>query len=136
MRSGSTGARQRGFTYLAALILVALMGAGLAAYGEVASHARQREQRAELAWIGGQFRQAIGLYYQRSPGTAKRYPESLEHLLEDRRFLSRQRYLRRIYADPFSGKAQWGLVPAPQGGIMGVYSLAAGRAAGEFSYVP
>lgn len=43
---------------------------------------------------------------------------------------------RGIYADPFSGKAQWGLVAAPQGGIAGVYSLSAGRQAGEYLYTP
>ena len=100
------------------------MGGGLAAYGEMASHARQREKEAELIWIGNQFREAIGLYYQRSPGAVKRYPEKLEDLLDDRRFLARQRYLRRIYADPMSGKAEWGLVQAPEGGIKGVYRLA------------
>jgi len=124
MRSGSR--RQRGFTYLAALILVALLGGGLAAYGEMASHARQREKEAELIWIGNQFREAIGLYYQRSPGAVKRYPEELEDLLDDRRFLARQRYLRRIYADPMTGKAAWGLVQAPEGGVAGVYSLSEG----------
>jgi type II secretory pathway pseudopilin PulG len=124
MRSGR---RQEGFTYLTALFLVAVVGAGLAATAEIWSHARQREKEAELLWIGNQFRQAIGLYYQRSPGAVKRYPEKLEELLEDRRYLSMQRYLRRIYADPITGKAEWGLVTAPGGGVMGVYSLAPGK---------
>ena len=117
------GADQRGFTYLTALLLVAALGVGLAATGELSSHARQREKEAELVWIGNQFTQAIGLYYQRTPGAVKRYPEKLEDLLEDRRYLSMQRYLRKIYADPLSGKPEWGLVPAPGGGIMGIRSL-------------
>lgn len=117
-------------------VVVALLGTGLAAYGEAWSRAREREKLRELAWIGGEFRDAIGLYYERTPGAAKRYPETLEALLEDRRHLSRQRYLRRIYTDPFSGKAEWGLIPAPQGGVMGVYSLAAGKEAGEYLYTP
>ncbi|MGB3934164.1 MAG: type II secretion system protein, partial [Burkholderiales bacterium] len=111
--------RQRGFTYLAALFFVAVAGLGLAVTGELWSHARQREKETELAWVGQQFRQAIGLYYQRSPGAVKRYPERLEDLLEDKRYLTVQRYLRRVYADPITGKADWGLVPAPGGGIMG-----------------
>jgi len=123
-RPGSAG---RGFTYLSALFLVAALGAGLALTGEIWSQARQREKEAELLWIGEQFKRAIGLYYQRSPGTLKRYPERLEDLLEDRRYLSLQRYLRRIYADPISGKPDWGLVAAPDGGIMGVYSTAEGK---------
>jgi type II secretory pathway pseudopilin PulG len=121
MRSGSGEA---GFTYVMALVLVAVLGAGAAAIAETWSHARQREKEAELLWIGNQFRQAIGLYYERSPGTVKRYPEALEDLLEDRRFLSTQRYLRRVYPDPITGKPDWGLVAAPGGGIMGVYSRA------------
>lgn len=134
MRSGSGNARQAGFTYVGAMILVALLGGGLAAYGEMSSHARRRAQEAELIWVGNQFREAIGLYYQRSPSASKRYPDKLDDLLEDRRFASRQRYLRKIYTDPTSGKAEWGLVHAPQGGVMGVYSLAGDRR--QFSYAP
>ena len=38
-----------------------------------------------------------------------------------------QRYLRRIYRDPITGKPEWGLVQSPTGGIMGVHSLSNGR---------
>lgn len=131
MRSGNRRRAQRGFTYLAAMVLVALLGAGLAAYGETWTHAQQRAKEAELIWIGNQFREAIALYYQRTPGAAKRFPQTLEDLLEDKRFLSAQRYLRRIYLDPLTGKADWGLVPAPGGGIAGVYSRAEGRSIGR-----
>jgi type II secretory pathway pseudopilin PulG len=126
MRSGSARNRQRGFTYLAVLILVAVLGVGLAAYGESWSRVQKREKETELVWVGNQFREAIGLYYQRSPGAVKRFPGKLDDLLEDRRFVSRQRYLRRLYRDPLTGESAWGLIPAPQGGIMGVYSLAEG----------
>lgn len=126
-RHRASAAQQRGFTYLAALFLVGLAGLVLAATAELWSHARQREKEAELIWIGEQFRQAIGLYYQRSPGAVKRYPEKLEDLLEDKRYLSMQRYLRKIYADPILGKPVWGLVTAPGGGIMGIHSTAEGK---------
>jgi hypothetical protein len=55
----------------------------------------------------------------------KRYPERLEDLLEDRRYPSIQRYLRKIYPDPVTGNTEWGLIAAPGGGIMGVHSMAA-----------
>jgi type II secretory pathway pseudopilin PulG len=119
----SRRAHESGFTYLTAILLVAVAGASLGIVAESWTHARQREKEAELLWVGNQFKQAIGLYYQRSPGAIKRYPEKLEDLLEDRRFLSMQRYLRRIYPDPITGKPEWGLITAPSGGIMGVRSV-------------
>ena len=57
------------------------------------------------------------------PGAVKRYPEKLDDLLEDKRYLSVQRYLRKIYCDQITGKSKLGLVSAPDGGVMGVYSL-------------
>lgn len=119
----SSGRRQRGFTYLAVLLAVAVIGIGLAATGKIWSQARQREQEQELLFVGNQFRQAIALYYQRTPGAAPRYPAELEDLLQDKRYPGTQRYLRKLYADPMTGKPEWGLVTAPGGGIMGVYSL-------------
>jgi hypothetical protein len=136
----SSGRHQSGFSYLTALFVVAALGAGLAATGEIWFHARQREKEAELMWIGNQFKHAIGLYYQRSPGTLKRYPERLEDLLEDRRYLSVQRYLRKIYSDPLTGRPDWGLIAAPGGGIMGIRSLSEiepiGRPLRQFVYEP
>jgi type II secretory pathway pseudopilin PulG len=105
------------------LIAVAVTGAGLAATGELWSQSRQREREQELLFAGNQFRQAIERYYQRTPGAVKRYPAKLEDLLLDRRYPTVQRYLRRIYLDPMTGKRDWGLVEAPGGGIMGVHSL-------------
>ncbi len=114
---------QAGFTYLVAMFAVAVAGLLLAVTSEVWSQSRQREKERELLFVGSQFREAIALYYQRSPGAVKRYPEKLEDLLEDRRYLSLQRYLRKIYADPVTGKPQWGTIAAPGGGVMGVHSL-------------
>jgi type II secretory pathway pseudopilin PulG len=120
-------AHHGGFTYLSALLLIGVVAAGLGAIVESWSHARQREKEAELLWIGNQFKQAIGLYYQRSPGTVKQYPRTLEDLLEDRRYLTTQRYLRRLYLDPMTGKAEWALIAAPSGGIMGIRSTSTAK---------
>jgi len=118
----SAGRREKGFTLAGALILIGVLGAGMAAYGEIASHAAQREKEEELLFVGNQFRQAIGAYYERTPGAVKQFPRKLEDLLEDKRHPVAQRHLRRIYADPITGKPDWGLVEAPSGGIIGVYS--------------
>ncbi len=115
--------RQAGFTYIGLLIAIAALGGGLAAVGELSSHSKQRECEAELLFVGQQFRQGIASYYERTPGAVKRYPQKLEDMLEDKRYPVAQRHLRRIYPDPITGQPGWGLMEAPGGGIMGVYSL-------------
>lgn len=125
MRNGRPpriAARGRGFTYLTALFLVALMGLALAATGEVWQISAQREKEIELLFVGKQYRKAIELYVKSSLGVA-RYPRQLEDLLKDPRKPETQRYLRRLYADPVTGKNEWGLVRAADGGIAGVFSL-------------
>src|SRR4030067_2335831 len=47
----------------------------------------------------------------------------LEELLHDPRFPNLVRPLRKLDVDPMTGRAEWGTVKAPDGGIMGVYSL-------------
>jgi type II secretory pathway pseudopilin PulG len=114
---------QRGFTYLTALFILAILMGGLALLGEVWETSAKREREAELLFIGNQYRRAIGLYYESTPGAAKRYPRELQDLIKDSRQPSTQRYLRRLYPDPMTGKAEWGLVKAADGGIGGVHSL-------------
>jgi hypothetical protein len=72
-----------------------------------------------------QYRWAIQQYYETSPGN-KQYPQTLASLLLDERSPNIRRYLRRPWRDPLNNSPEWGLIPAPTGGIMGVYSLATG----------
>jgi type II secretory pathway pseudopilin PulG len=109
----------RGFTYLTAIFIVALMGAGYAKIGEMWQTSSAREKEAQLMYVGNQYRRAIERYYLSGP---KRYPTTLEDLLKDARMPTTQRYLRQLYPDPITGSAQWAIVKAPDGGIMGVYS--------------
>ncbi len=115
--------RQRGFTYLALLFMVAIMGAVLDATAVVWRTMNQRDKEQELLFIGHEYRRAIGLYYERTPGAAKQFPKKLEDLLEDKRQTTLTRYLRKRYNDPFGADKEWGLAPGPGGTIMGVYSL-------------
>ena len=131
MPAGSGGgvgapAFERGFTYLALLFTVAIMGVLLTAGSQVWQQVAQREKERELLFVGNQFRRAIGLFYQQDtpPGAVKIYPLRLEDLLLDPRYPAKRRYLRKIYRDPMTGEAEWGLVPASGGGFMGVVSLA------------
>jgi hypothetical protein len=109
-----------GFTYLTVLFLVALLGLGLARAGQVWRTAAMREREAELLYVGNQYRLAIERYYKHG---MLQYPQKIDDLLEDPRYPEVERYLRRPYFDPMTGKDEWGLVKAPDGGIMGVYSL-------------
>lgn len=114
--------KQRGFTYLLVLFLVAFISAGLAVAGEVWATTKQREREAELLFVGDAIRLAIGGYYNAGSGAQKQFPAQLEDLLHDPRYPDTRRYLRQLYPDPFSGKADWALIKAPQGGIMGIAS--------------
>ena len=111
---------QKGFTLLGLLLGVGVMGAGLAAYGQMYSHEAQREKEAELIFRGNQYRLAIESYYRKE----QTYPKSLAELLLDHRYPTAVRHLRRLYPDPMTGRAEWGLMETPDGaGIMGVHSL-------------
>jgi type II secretory pathway pseudopilin PulG len=114
---------QRGFTYLTVMAVVALLGLGLAALGPVWSDAAQREREQELLRVGTLYASAIASYYKSSPGSLKSYPPKLEDLTLDSRFVGTQRHLRKVYADPMNPGQAWGLIAAPSGGVMGVYSL-------------
>jgi type II secretory pathway pseudopilin PulG len=108
---------------MAVLLAVALHGAVLAAVGVVWSNAQKRERETQLLFVGHEFRKAIRSYAA-GAGGAGTYPESLEDLLRDPRTPALKRHLRKIYVDPMTGKAEWGLVRSPEGkGILGVYSL-------------
>ena len=109
---------QRGFTY------IALHGAVLAAAGSVWHIAQKRERERELLFIGEQFRSAIRAYAQSGPGTRGQLPKTLDDLLLDPRFPGIKRHLRKIFVDPVTWRAEWGLVKTPDGNLItGVYSL-------------
>lgn len=115
--------QQSGFTYLAILFTIAVVGVLLARTGIDWSQSGQREKERELLFIGNQYRQAIAQYYLRTPGMVKRYPNKLEDLLSDARYNPPQRYLRKIYRDPITNSRQWKLVMmSAESGIMGVHS--------------
>lgn len=125
-RRTAAGRQPHGFIFLGLLIVIAAMGATLAATGTAWHQVQQRAKERELMFVGMQYRHAIQQYYERSPGI-KAYPPTLDALLRDERQPSTKRYLRRPYRDPLTNSEQWGLVQAPAGGIMGVYSLAEGQ---------
>ena len=119
-------ARSNGFTYIGLLLLLALVGAGLGAIGQRWSSTLHRAREAELAFRGHEIERAIASYWAASAPQGHALPRSLQDLLEDRRSGELHRHLRRIYADPFTGQADWQLINAEAGGgLLGVRSRAA-----------
>ncbi|MEO8628251.1 MAG: type II secretion system protein [Betaproteobacteria bacterium] len=115
----------RGYTYLLLLFLVAISGAALAGVAQVWHTYAQREKESELMFVGRQFQLAIESYYRASPGSPQ-FPQSLDDLLKDQRFPGVRRHLRKIFVDPMTGKAEWGIQRQEGIGIFGVHSLSEG----------
>ena len=114
--------RQGGFTYLAVLILVVIVTGALSAASVRWVTIDQRAREAELLREGAAVRAAIGAYYESSPGAVKHYPPTLSALLEDARYVGTRRYLRRVPSDPMIPRAQFALIRAPDGGVLGIHS--------------
>ena len=127
-RCQSTGARvvvgrQRGVMLLALLLALALGGVAAMAAADVWSLTRQRDREQELLFVGEQYQLAIQRYFVGAPqGAPRALPASLDDLLEDDRYPLPVHHLRRLYPDPITGGAEWGLLRV-QGRIAGVHSL-------------
>lgn len=113
---------QRGHAFLFTLLLVALLSVSLLLASEVYSTLERRERERALLQVGQEFRLALQRYQAGRAGVAGgQYPAQLQDLVLDPRYPDTVRHLRRIYADPITGSAEWGLVL--QGGrIVGLFS--------------
>jgi type II secretory pathway pseudopilin PulG len=118
---------QSGYILVGLLILIMVAGYALAAAGTTFSEARKREREQELLKVGDTIRKAIGNYYNQTPSVVKQYPPNIQALIRDDRFPEPKRYLRKLYLDPVTQREGWGILEAPSGGVMGVYSLSAAR---------
>jgi type II secretory pathway pseudopilin PulG len=112
---------QRGITFLAVLLAVAILSVGLSAAATLWSTAAQRDREAELLFVGEAYRSAIA-HYARSGSGAGGLPRELSDLIEDRRTPVVRRHLRKLYADPMTGQLDWELIRTPDGGILGLHS--------------
>jgi type II secretory pathway pseudopilin PulG len=114
---------QHGFSYLALMILVAIIGLAAASAVQVGALLQRRVAEAELLFIGSEFKQALLSYAAATPPGMSRYPRGIEDLLRDPRTPGVRRHLRKLYPDPITGRTQWGIVPSLDGGIAAVHSL-------------
>jgi type II secretory pathway pseudopilin PulG len=115
--------RERGFTFLGLMFLIALMAVMAAAAATTWTFAGQRDKELDLLFVGREYRIALARYAAAHARDPQPYPTELRQLLGSGDALVPVRYLRRLYVDPMTGSAEWGLVKTPQGGITGVDRL-------------
>ncbi|HKZ17856.1 MAG TPA: type II secretion system protein [Geobacteraceae bacterium] len=114
-----------GFTYLAALMIVMIMGIMLAAAGQSWKTIMDREREEEFLFRGMQYKDAIARWYKQPGATGQRQRPALndlKDLLLDPNMPSKVRYLRTLYPDPLTGEDWVPIKGGATGGIIGVHS--------------
>ncbi|WP_229634261.1 type II secretion system protein [Duganella qianjiadongensis] len=123
-----TQRRQHGFTYLSLMILLAIIGLVTASSIKLGSVLQRSRAEQELLEIGAAFSDALQSYAEATPAGQATMPPSLKELLRDPRFPTLKRHLRKIFVDPVTGRAEWGIVYAGEHtGVLAVYSLSTAR---------
>lgn len=119
---GKNKLNRSGFTYLAALMMVMVMGIMLGVVGQLWKTVMKREQEAELIFRGRQYKDAITSWYKPTGVNKGRQPtplRKLDDLLSDPNSQTTVRYLRKLYTDPITGK-DWKIITGKNMGILGV----------------
>ena len=122
-KAGADLNAERGYTYVAVLIVLVALAMGAQVAAIPAKSALIRNDEAELLFRGQAYVAAIDSYRNAIEGD-KSLPQKLEDLLDDRR-AGRRRHIRRLYSDPLTGGA-WKVLRNPEGQIHGVVSNAPG----------
>jgi type II secretory pathway pseudopilin PulG len=101
----STFRNTKGFTYIALLAAIIIIGISMGAAGKYWQNVVQREKEEELLFRGDQYRLAIERYYYAIPIPGRmQYPASIDDLLKDGRTHTGKRHLRQKYKDPMTGE--------------------------------
>jgi len=117
-------ARHGGFTYLGLIFLVAIIALVGAAGLKVGTLFQRAAAEEDLLFIGAAFSDALESYAAATPQGQPAQPPTLQDLLKDPRFPGTRRHLRKIFVDPMTGKAEWGvLYLGDKVGVIGIYSL-------------
>lgn len=120
IHSASASQGERGFSYIMLMIAILVIGVAVSVAARQWKTMVQREQEADLLAKGIEIQNALALYSATKkagrvmPGEV--YPQTLAELTKQPK-----PFLRKVYLDPV-GRAEWDLVRAPTGGIMGVRS--------------
>ncbi len=118
-------AGNHGFTYIALLAAVIIIGILISASSRYWSNIMLRDKEEELLFRGNQYRLAIKLYTMSVPGRAA-YPKSLDDLLQVSNTATKtavvKHFLRQRWKDPISGQDFVEIRDPLTNGIMGVRS--------------
>ncbi len=119
-----------GFTYIAVLVLVVIMGIVIGAAAQSWTMLMKREREQELLFRGVQIVKAIKEWHSPSTAPGRVAPPArplndLKDLVTDPNSLTKKHYLRRdpdtAYDDPITGK-KWETIKVAGRGIVGVKS--------------
>lgn len=113
---------ESGFTYIAALVLVVVMGIMLGAIGQSVSVIMQREREKELIFRGLQYRDAIERWSKKGV-PLKDLKDLVEPTVSSNVDRSKDRLLRKLYTDPITG-GEWKTLPNPPDPIQGIWGVA------------
>ena len=91
-----------GFTYIALLAAIVIIGITLGSAAKSWQNIAQREKEEELLFRGNQYRLAIESYYNYQG--RRQFPNTIEVLLKDERSPTGKRHLRQRYKDPITGE--------------------------------
>jgi type II secretory pathway pseudopilin PulG len=117
------GRADSGYAYLALMIAIAVIGVAAAAAAQLGAIYQRRMAEEELLFVGGEFQRALVSYAMATPVGQPTQPRTIDELLRDPRYPNPVRHLRKRYADPMTGKADWVLVMSPDGQtIAGIHS--------------
>lgn len=102
--------KESGFALLMVFVMAACVA--IALYMEMPRVAFESQRVKEQLLIdrGNQYKRAIQLFFRKN----QRYPANMDELEK----YQDKRYLRRKYADPFTGKDDWRLIHVGPGGIL------------------
>ncbi|MFP3186043.1 MAG: type II secretion system protein [Paraburkholderia sp.] len=105
------------------LISIAIIGVTAAGAIQLGAIYQRRMAEKELLYVGGEFQRALLDYAENTPLGQPTQPRTLDELLLDPRYPNPVHYLRKLYADPMTGKADWVLVRGLDGQtIIGIHS--------------
>lgn len=117
MRAG-----ERGYTMIAMLAFVVAISLTLTAAGNLWSQEAKRDRELELLRVGALYAAALTDYRNAAPGSLAEFPQRLDQLLLDDRFVGVRRHVRKLYPDPMNPARPWGLVLDDRQRVIGVYS--------------